>query len=237
MERKKKTRGQNPAHPDAEVLKSARELPQTMKSRFQLNLMPETIEESLIYCLNSLGCERGEYLIDTTEYHNTLINISSTLTSNNWKCGLLFTGSFGTGKTTLMLALRKFFDLLKGFPSAWSYQEIESLESAYLRAEDFRYPIVSHEKFLEAVSVPILFLDNLGLEFSTPRDGLAVELIKNLIRLRYDMRLFTLIATPFDGGSIRETYGNHILSILNDGYSILELDWPSFRNQRVYEKA
>lgn len=208
-----------------------------MKSRFQLNLKPATIEESLIYCLNSLGCERGEYLIDNTDYHNMLINISNALTCNSWKSGLLFTGLFGTGKTTIMLSLRKFFDLLKESPSAWTYHEIESLDSAYVRAEDFRYPIVSHEKFLEAASVPVLFLDNLGLEIGPPKDSLAVELIKNLIRFRYDMRLFTLIATPFDGESIREAYGNHILSILNDGYSALELDWSSFRNQRIYEKA
>lgn len=191
--------------------------------------MPETIEESLIYCLISLGCEHGEYLFDSTEYHSLLKGISQMLTSNQEKCGIMFTGQFGTGKTAIMSALRKFFDLLKNVPSAWAYQEINSLDNAYIRAEDFRYPIVSYEKFCEAAATPILFLDNLGIELDTPKDDLAVALIKNLIRLRYDMRMFTLIATPFDIQSIREVYGNQIASIITNCYSIIELDWMPFR--------
>ena len=204
-----------------------------MKSRLQLNLKPATIEESLLYCLNALGCERGEHLIDTPEYHLMLLDVCDALTggraTKQTKCGLLFSGQFGTGKTTLMLGLRKFLDLLKKTPAAWAYQEIDSLENVYLRAEDFRYPIASYEKFLEAASAPILFLDNLGIELENHKDNLAVELIMNLIRLRYDMRMFTMIATPFEGQSIREVYGNQIASIINDGYSVMEFDWKPFR--------
>lgn len=212
MERKKKNWAKSPGQSDAEVLKSVRVLPQTMKSRLQLNLKPATIETSLLYCLKDLGGKRGEQMIETTEYHIMLHKICNALTNGmsikHPKCGLLFSGQFGTGKTTLMLGLRKFFDLLKRTPAAWTYQEIDSLENVYVRAEDFRYPIVSYEKFLEAASVPILFLDNLGIELGNPKDNLAVELIRNLIRLRYDMRLFSMIATPFDKQSIREIYGN-----------------------------
>lgn len=206
-----------------------------MKSRLQFNLELTTIEESLLYCLKALGRERGEHLIDTTEYHIMLLEICDALTNGKTirhpKCGLLFSGQFGTGKTTLMFGLRKFFDLLKRKPAAWSYQEIESLENIYVRAEDFRYPIASYEKFLEAASAPILFLDNLGIELENPKDNLAVELMRNLIRLRYDMRLFSVIATPFDKQSIREIYGNQIASIINDGYSVIEFDWKPFRKQ------
>lgn len=206
-----------------------------MRSRFQLNLKLATIEESLLICLNALGCERGESFVDSSEYHFMLMEVCDAITDGitikQAKSGLLFTGQFGTGKTTVMLCLRKFFDLLKGIPSAWVYQEIDSLESVYVRAEDFRYPIVSYEKFVEAATAPILFLDNLGKELENPKDNLAVELVKNLIHLRYDMGLFTLIATQFDGQSLRETYGYQVASIINDGYSIIEMDWRSFRKQ------
>lgn len=229
MKEKKKNPAKNPALPDVEVLKSARELPQTMKSRFRFNLMPETIEESLIYCLNSLGCERGEYFVDSTEYHLMLIKISKELTGDQSKCGLMFSGPFGTGKTTFMFALLKLFRLLSSHPTAWTYQEVDSLETSYLRAEDLRFPIVSNEKFLEAASAPILFLDNLGLEMDGSKDNLAIELIKNIIRLRYDFRMMTIVSTPLDGENIREIYGNQIASILRDGYSVVEFDWTSFR--------
>lgn len=206
-----------------------------MKSRLQLNLKPATIEKSLFYCLNDLGGKRGEQMIAPTEYHLMLLEICDALTDEmtirQTKCGILFSGQFGTGKTTLMFGLKKFFDLIKRTPAAWTYQEIDSLENAYVRAEDFRYPIASYEKFLEAASVPILFLDNLGIELENPKDNLAVELIRNLIRLRYDMRLFSMIATPFDRQSIREIYGNQIASIINDGYSVIEFDWKPFRKQ------
>lgn len=233
MGRKKKNRVKRTKQLDAEVLKSVRALPQTMKSRLQLNLKLTTIEESLLCCLKALGRERGEHQIDTTEYHIMLLEIcdalSNGMTIRQPKCGLLFSGQFGTGKTTLMFGLRKFFDLVKRTPEAWAYQEIDSLESVYVRAEDFRYPIASYEKFLEAASAPILFLDNLGIELENTKDNLAVELIRNLIRLRYDMRLFSMIATPFDEQSIREIYGNQIASIINDGYSVIEFDWKPFR--------
>lgn len=229
MERKKKNRAASPEHPDVEVLKSVRALPQTMKSRFQLNLKPATIEESLIHCLNSVGCGRGETLYESTEYHNALVELSVMLTSRTSRSGILFTGQFGTGKTTLMLAIRKLFEQLGNCPSAWSYQEVNSLENLYARAEDFRFPIVSYDKFTEAASAPILFLDNLGIETDTPEDALAVGLIKNLIRLRYDLRLLTVIATPLDGQSIREVYGNQIASIMGTSYFVLGFDWEPFR--------
>lgn len=206
-----------------------------MKSRLQLNLKLATIEESLFYCLNDLGSKRGEQMIATTEYHLMLLEmcdaLANEMTIRQPKCGLLFSGQSGTGKTTLMFGLKKFFDLIKRTPAAWTYQEIDSLENVYVRAEDFRYPIASYEKFLEAASAPILFLDNLGIELENPKDNLAVELIRNLIRLRYDMRLFSMIATPFDRQSIRDIYGNQIASIINDGYSVIEFDWKPFRKQ------
>lgn len=191
--------------------------------------MPETIEESLIYCLNSLGCERGEYLVDSTEYQLMLIKVSKELTGAPSKCGLMFSGQFGTGKTTFMFALLKLFRLLSSQPTAWTYQEVDSLDTCYLRAEDLRFPIVSNEKFLEAASAPILFLDNLGLEQDSSKDNLAIELIKNIIRLRYDFCMMTIVSTPLDGESIREIYGTQIASIIRDGYSVIEFDWTSFR--------
>lgn len=200
-----------------------------MKSRFQLNLKAATIEESLILCLNSVGCERGERLHYSTEYHNTLVEFSVMLTSSNSLSGILFTGQFGTGKTTLMLAIQKLFELLGNCPSAWSYQEINSLGNLYVRADDFRFPIVSYDKFTEAVTAPVLFFDNLGIETDTPEDALAVGLIKNLIRLRYDFRLLTVISTPLDRQSIREVYGNQIASIIGESYFVLGFDWEPFR--------
>lgn len=200
-----------------------------MKSRFRLNLTTATIEAALVHCLNAVGCERGDELLDTADYHNALLGIAECLKTGKSKCGFLFFGRFGTGKTTTMLAIRKFFDLLKNISAAWEYQEIDSLESSYIRAEDFRHPIASISVIEQAAKAPVLFFDNLGMETEAPKDSLSSEMIKNLLRLRYDLRMLTFVSTPLDAQNLREIYGSQILSIMRSNYCVIEFDWEPFR--------
>lgn len=193
--------------PDAEVLKAVRELPQTTKSRFRLLLEPKTIEEALTRCFYAVGSERGTDIVIDECDKRALAHIAETLTNPESLIGFVFSGSYDSGKTTFMLVFQKFLSLLKNHPKAWEYQEINSLDCKFIRAEEFRYPLASYETFEEAAKAPVLFLDNLGYEEECANERLAKTLVKTLIRFRSDNRLLTLIATPFDPQTIRETYG------------------------------
>lgn len=99
--------------PDAEVLKAARELPQTTKSRFRLLLEPKTIEEVLTRCFYAVGSERGtEIVIDECD-KRALVHIAEMLTHPESLIGFVFSGSYDSGKTTFMLVFQKFLCLLK----------------------------------------------------------------------------------------------------------------------------
>lgn len=187
-------------------------------------------------CLNSVGNEIGENItVPGPEYSTMLLNFQRELLKLGNTCGYLFSGSFGTGKTILLIAIRQLLDLLKGVPSAWSYQSIGSLEWDFMKATEMRFPIASQERFRIAATAPVLFIDDLGMEGGSEDGGLAIELMKMLIQFRYDARMLTFIATPYDMTTIQEVYGNRIASIINSAYFSYEFDWPTLRRRRDYE--
>lgn len=195
-----------------------------MRNPFCLKLRQKTIEESLVHCLTYIGCRRDENFRFTIEIQLTLTDIAAAISTGKYDGGYLFSGRRGSGKTSIMLALKEFLELLRIIPDSWEYPRINSIDSIYVRATDFCHPAISYEVFKDAAAIPVLFLDNLGYEIDGARASHTKEQIKELISVRYYRRLLTFIATPFDLQSIKETYGHHTASIIAENYYISEFE-------------
>lgn len=219
-----KRKGPAPHLPDEEVLKAVRELPQTMKSRFHLRLKVDTVAEALERCFGTVGCKRGQYPFAHTRDNGFFKALAVDLIEINDKLGFILSCPRRTGKTWYLFMFMEFFNLLKNFPDAWEYQEVNSLDCKYVRAENFRYPFASWASFQEALKAPILFLDNLGYEEAGTHDRLAKELIQTLIKTRSDCRLLTFIATPYDFETLMEAYGEIVVSCICDDYLYSDFD-------------
>ena len=206
-----------------------------MKSRLCLNLRPETIEESLIHCLASIGCRRGEDYSFPIEIQLTLTDIAVALSTGKYGAGYLFSGRSGTGKTGIMLAVKEFIDLLSAIPDSWEYRGIDSIDSMYVCTAGFCQPVFSYEVFKDAAAIPVLFLDNLGHEIDGAHAAQTKEAVKELLSMRYYRRLLTFIATPFDLRSIREIYGCNTASIIAENYYIGEFEWNPLSKDLYYE--
>lgn len=169
----------------------------------------------------------GKQFISSPELEGVISTLCQNLTAENERRqGQLFTGNYGTGKTTLLLALRNLFNL---FQSWVEYEETTPAEPFYARAEEFRYPFLTLDHFLTAAKAPILLLDNLGNEFDDTDPVQSVSVIKNLISLRCDLGLPTFVASVYDIESLGEIYGNRIASIFKCEYDTYEFDWLSHR--------
>jgi DNA replication protein DnaC len=140
---------------------------------------------------------------------------------------LLFTGSFGCGKTHLAVAAAV-EQLRRGAPVF--FVRVPDLLD-HLRAT-FRpdNPIGYDELFEEVKTAPLLILDDLGAEKSTPW---AEEKLSQIILHRHEARLSTIITSPFSIEEL-ETAKPRIASRLADNTLV---DWepiaaPNYLDQR-----
>ena len=140
---------------------------------------------------------------------------------------LLFTGPRGCGKTHLAVAIAGEV-LGRGHPVFFAFVPtlLDHLRATYSPQS----PIAYDELFEELQTVPLLILDDLGAESSTPW---AEEKLYQLIVLRHEARLPTVITNAFSIEELEESKPR-IASRLVDS---LVVDWepitaPNYRDQR-----
>lgn len=198
--------------------------------------MAQTVDESLIHCLTTIGNQRGENIPVSTGLQLAAKTIAVAITTGKYVGGYLFSGKIGSGKTSIMLAINEFLTLLRKIPTSWEYSGINSLESLYVNAEDFQHTSVLYEISKVATTIPVLFLDNLGYEIDGVNSQIAVKSVRNLIMERSRRGLISFISTSFDIQSVREIYGSRVASIISENYYIEEFECDLLIKGPCYEK-
>ncbi len=140
---------------------------------------------------------------------------------------LLFTGSRGSGKTHLAAAVAG-ESVHRGSPVFFAFVPalLDHLRSTFSPNS----PIGYDELFEQIKTVPLLILDDLGAESSTPW---AEEKLYQIVVHRHETRLPTVITTAFSLEKLEEVIPN-IASRLVDS---MVVDWepitaPNYRDQR-----
>lgn len=137
--------------------------------------------------------------------------------------GLLFTGSYGTGKTLASTLLLK--DLVKSGYSCFSTtfaSMVEMFTSGWRSSEDQRY---FQEKFVHS---EVLLLDDLGRELKT-KNRLAETTFDDVLRRRVQDGRPTFLTTNMDYEELNDGYGGAILSLLKEVSITQEFSGDDFR--------
>ena len=171
----------------------------------------------------------GTCLLDenTTKSINSL---AECLTKQSPKFGLMFCGTCGNGKTTMLFALRSAISYLA---RAGYIQTDNSTESSSLLVVDAK-DIVSYARepneMKKLAARRMLAIEDLGKEAAEVLDyGNVINPAVDLLEKRYDNQLFTVITTNLRAREIREKYGDRIADRFNEMLDVIIFKGNSYR--------
>lgn len=130
------------------------------------------------------------------------------------KRGLLLCGTLGNGKTTMLLAIKKFFrcNIL--------YFEAQTIYNQFKQNQEFPY----------IGSKDILLIDDLGTEPQSYNDFGEIRYpLAELLMLRYKLNKPTIIATNCTFEQIGERYGDRLQDRMREMYAMITYKEPSYR--------
>lgn len=143
--------------------------------------------------------------------------------------GLLFCGTTGNGKTTLVLALQNAVAWLRGrgmLPPEQMRYDLDTVRMVEARHVAATYK-VERARYHR---IGILAIDDVGTEAVEVVDyGNVIEPITELIEARYARGLFTIITTNLTGQELRQRYGARVVDRMNEMMHVIVFKNSSYR--------
>ena len=130
------------------------------------------------------------------------------------KRGLLLCGTLGNGKTTMLRAIKRFFNY------NISYFEAQGIYNHFKQTQEF--PYIGQKD--------ILLIDDLGVEPQSYNDFGEIRYpLAELLMLRYKQNRPTIIATNCTFEQIGEIYGDRLQDRMKEMYAVITYKEPSYR--------
>jgi DNA replication protein DnaC len=172
----------------------------------------------------------GRQYIDSA-YVRSIIGAVVSWVRGDYKC-CFFTGGVGLGKTAMLKAIIKLFDMARdpiNIPPlkcrALVYYDATELCEKYVTSEDARY---------ESFNCKLLVIDDLGCEPEVSVSfGNKKKPINEILVARYASRLPTIISSNITPEEFAERYGNRVADRVNETFQFIEYPpHESFRRLR-----
>lgn len=161
------------------------------------------------------------------ETERVIWEVANALTTPTYRFGLLLTGDCGTGKTTMMKAIRSCIHYLWEKQMRLFHPKFKT-SIPLLSAKDIIEEILKEGKTYNTSD--ILMIDDLGHE---PTEivvyGRILTPIIDLLEHRYERRKYTVISTNLSPEEIRPKYSNRIADRFNEMFHIVEYSGISHR--------
>lgn len=143
--------------------------------------------------------------------------------------GLLFCGTPGNGKTTLVLALQNAVAWLRTRGMLPPEQMRYDLD--VVRMIEARQVVATYKtEKARYHRIGVLAIDDVGTEAAEVVDyGNVCEPITELIEARYARRLFTIVTTNLTGQELRQRYGVRLVDRLNEMMHVVVFKNKSYR--------
>jgi DNA replication protein DnaC len=198
------------------------EIRTTERARFDF-LIPDTVEADLTACYRLLIECFGCTFSPAPDTLRVLKSAARWL--QNGKPGLLLTGTVGTGKSKLLMAIRA---LITYYTGGYSDMKIFSAPAIC------ELPLSKNEDGLTTLArlktYRYLGIDDLGTEPVTVKSwGTELSPVIDALYARYDKRMMTVITTNDDLKNIKSKYGDRIYDRLCEQYDRITFNFKSFR--------
>ena len=169
---------------------------------------------------------------------DNLVEVASFITDKAPKFGLMFCGTVGNGKTTMMKAFR---DCANYLDTCHHFEFLDNPDYGYrfrpeMRIVDVRDIVQAakndYSQFERIKKIQMLGIDDLGKEPAEILDyGNLLSPVIELIEYRYEQQMFTIITTNLVGKEIRLKYGDRIADRFNEMLKVIV-----FRNRTYRQK-
>ena len=141
--------------------------------------------------------------------------------------GLWLEGNMGTGKSTLLRAIKNFCaiyddDRSPNLPRYMVWRHAKDIASGY-EEEGAKY-------LTELCNIETLIIDDLGTEPSTTmRYGNTLNVVEELLSRRYDRKKMTMVTTNLSMDQVKKDYRERIYDRVRETFNIIEFIGPSHR--------
>lgn len=198
----------------------------SIPARFRLPLSQQEVYNVLIMAIKLEVNSRGKEYVPTQEITNLVSKLSFYLTEDSHYFGILMCGLCGNGKTTVVKAIRRIIECLNlrdEYGDLWSLRLVDA-KTISQRA------ITDEEWFRSLCRSKMIAIDDLGCEpLEIQHFGNIYTPIVDLLTMRYDRQLFTIMSTNLTPMEIRQRYGDRIADRLNEMVRIAIFTNKSFR--------
>lgn len=233
MEQQNKETGANPLKIDiqhAGALMSAIIKRKITAERFRFNMTPQQAVDLLAAHYGCVVATRYGNPVFDENTENNLSALAEYLTAEVPKFGVMFCGTCGNGKTTLLYALQSTINYLN---SIGHFNFLDSSFHVGMEIIDAK-DIVLLAKDLKALrdlrSRSMLAIDDLGKEPAEVMDyGNVVSPVIDLLEYRYHHQLFTAVSTNLVPKKIREKYGARLADRFNEMLEVIVFQDISYR--------
>lgn len=143
-------------------------------------------------------------------------------------CGLMLCGTTGNGKTTIAKAIRSLVN-------AYNIKD-ENGEKFYFRLHSskdiVRMAKADYVAYLALCHCPAIIIDDLGEEpIEVLEYGNSLNPVIDMLSIRYEEQLLTIVTTNTAAAQIRERYGDRIADRFNEMMQVIIFTNPSFRGR------
>jgi len=142
------------------------------------------------------------------------------------KLGLLMCGLPGNGKSTLMRAIASLLDYMR-VPDIFGNMVAVMMRDA---RDVARVSRDNYAEFKKICETPFLALDDIGIEPAEVLDyGNVLSPVIDLLSVRYNEQLPTIVTTNLTSRQIREKYGDRIADRFNEMMQVIIFTNSSYR--------
>lgn len=141
------------------------------------------------------------------------------------KKGVLLLGDIGTGKSTLIRALNEFYKRTNQISKRFIETSAIKITSKYTEVGDDVFELLGNAYNYN------YYIDDLGLESDASYFGNKLDVLKNAILIRYDIRekAKTFITTNLSINEIEQRYGKQVIDRLKEMCFFVKLEGTSRR--------
>ena len=200
-----------------EELMSLLSQPSNMKARFKLPYSHNDVCQLLWAGIEAFVYGRRRKFDFNDNVRQQILLISEWLTAEHSEFGLLLCGGCGTGKSTFANVIAKLINSLELIvdPNA---NIIEKYEIQTYQAPELAVLCRSnHNAWKQICNQRMLIIDDLGTEPKEVSEYSNVLYpIVELLQIRYEKQLFTVVTTNLTPEQFREKYGDRIADRMNE---------------------
>lgn len=188
---------------------------------FRIAMPAEQVKQALTAAYKAEVMKSGRTVEEIERVQPAVDAVARWLASGNTKFGLMMQGNVGTGKTTLLKAVKTVITIL-------AEQEF-TIATARNIAESHRESKQQYKQYCDA---RLLGIDDLGTEPITVKDyGNDLTPLAELLQERYERRRMTFITTNLSMEKIKESYGVRVADRLAELCNVVRfVSGESYRN-------